>query len=195
MLIDTFTLNRITDTYVSVAWTATDLTKTCWLYNNGILIGQYLDGTTLAREVEFSVKEDQYHLIEIHEAQGDDPETGIDESDPVETITVVYEDYDLKWNRVPEAVYYEIFHTVANGVERKIKTVYQQDDVSLYIRPAPELEREGGIWHHFRVESVDEWENRSVRKQWHYFVYGRPPVPESVIVTGGSGVFDITVNL
>jgi len=194
MLIDTYTLTKITNTYLRLEWTATDLSKTCWVYRNGVFIGKYYDTTTLVRLTEFSIELDSLSVIEIHEAQDDDPATPAYEAEPVESFTVPYRLHDLHWDRVDDAVYYEVYHKIANGTEREIETIYQQDGVEKYVWTTPELERTGGVWHHFRVEAVDEWEHRSTRELWHFFVYGMPALPSAVQVTGGGGVFNVVLT-
>jgi len=195
MLIETFNVVKLSETYWQVDWTATDLTKTCWLFANGLLVGKYFDGTTYERSAEVSVERDRMVFLEIHEAVGDDPETTPDETEPVASITTYgLQPYVLRWDRVSDAVYYRIYHREAEGSESTLTRVYQDNVTEVYEYTLPELNDIGGVWHHFRVESVNEWELASEREQWHFFAYGLPPQPESVTVNGGGGIFALRVD-
>jgi len=126
-------------------------------------------------------------FVEVHEA---------DATEPVASITADIEPHVLRWDRVDDAVYYNIYHREADGTERRIKKFYQNEEISWrYEFTLPVLNGIGGVWHHFRVESVNEWERASERDQWHFFVYGLPPVPASVDLSGGGGVFALRVTV
>jgi hypothetical protein len=186
-LITNYTIEKISDTLIRVSWNATDLLKNCWLYMNGILITQLYDTTTLTRTYDISVEKKSSYVIEIQEALLTEPIVSINAITP--------KSYDLKWDKVTNAKSYKIYYRKANNAEKMIKEIIVVDNTFYYVYPIPSLSGIGGIWHHFHVESIDEWGNSSVTKEWHYFVYGLPNIPQSVKVSGGSGLFNITVNL
>lgn len=195
MIIEDFVVNRISNVWWSVSWTATDLELTSWLFINGILQGQYSDDLTLERYAEFSVVENTMNLIEIHEGKADDPTTTMNEGDPIITYNKKLDDYDIHWDRVDDAEYYNIYHQEADGVENLIFVYAQEEETEKYILHAPVLNSVDGVWHHFRVEAVDFWNNESTTALWHYFVYGMPDVPSNITITAGSGagLFNISV--
>ena len=59
-----------------------------------------------------------------------------------------------------------------------------------------ELNGAGGVWHFFRVESVDQYENESTRTQWAYWAYDTPAGITNLTVSdgSGSGLFDIEIE-
>lgn len=184
MLINNFDLKKITPSVVRCEWTATDTAKTCWFFRNGELIDTIHDTSSLNRAIEFSIEEGSSSVIDIHEVDGDED---------VRTINSSRKTYNLEWHRFDDAVYYLIYHSVGNESESILTRLSQNPSTVKYVYKAPKLEWLDGVWHHFRVESVDKWGNESVRRLWHYFVYDMPSFPDTIEVSGSGGIFKVEI--
>jgi len=184
MLIDTFQIKSVTPNILRIEWFATDLLKTCWVYSNGILINKITDISTINRALEFSIDPNESCAIEIHEVSSDED---------VKPINIKRSHYEARWNRVDDACYYLIYHSVESETEALLQRIEQIPNRIRYYWEAPVLEWLDGVWHHFKIESVNSWEKHSTTKLWHYFVYGMPSFPSSVEITGSSNIFDLNL--
>lgn len=191
-LLTTFDLTKISDNIFRISWIA-DNDDRNYIYRNGVLLG-YLDSGT-NRYIEFTADETELSVIEVHDIPID--YDGIVNSyTAFPSITERVRDlFTLNWNRVEDAVAYKIYYKEADGSEIDLIKILQDDVTQKYTFTLPRLKSIGGVWHHFRVESLDNWNNESNVLYWHYFVYGLPEFPSSVEVTGGSGVFNIKITI
>lgn len=186
MLITSYTYTFVSPEVVRLSWTATDTTKRCWVFVNGVLIDSLYDTTSASRELEFVVDPDETWVVEIHELSSTE-----DVSSTIEPRGT----YRIQWFREDDAIYYNVYHSVEDGSEGLMTRINQTPDNEIYHVDTSELEWIDGVWHHFRVESVNETGLESTRRQWHYFVYGVPSFPVHANISGSGGTFNIGVAL
>ena len=177
-------------TRVDVHWTAPTAGHVSWIFVNGRHRFGPMFFPTAERSVPISFNANELSLIEIH-----------DNDDEDETISSVFVKPNtrpfIRWNSVADAVRYRIFHKEAGGSETLIwdevpfSTGVQQEIISTI-----KLNGRGGVWHFFRVESVDEFGNESTRESWRFLVLDVPLDIVTLTVEDGSsaGLYDFTLT-
>lgn len=189
-IVTDFNLTKISNNNYRVSWVADDYYDKNYVYRNSVLL-DFIEEGNVNRHVDFTAQPEELSVIEVHRIPSD-------YSGDVDDIPTITEDVDdllyLHWDRISDAVYYNIYYSEADNAERLLKR-YQQDEITVRYKFAlPRLKSISGVWHHFRVEAVDNFNNESTTYEWHHFVYGLPQYPETVTWTGGSGIFNLTIG-
>jgi hypothetical protein len=124
-----------------------------------------------------------------------------DVSDITESISPIEIEPNIKpyisWNAVSDAERYRIYHKEGvSGTEELIDEYLAETTTDYIIRIDEDLNGNGGIWHFFRVEAIDESGNESTRASWRFWIYNVPDAIANLTVENGSGagLFNITVT-
>jgi hypothetical protein len=100
------------------------------------------------------------------------------------------------WSARVGAVEYRVHHRPDGGTERVIGGVlHAADGLHYEFRPASDLRRDGKQWGFLRVEAVNASGKQSARPEWPLFVAALPGKPTGLNVTGGAGVFALTLEV
>jgi len=185
--IDTFTIERTDPANVLLGW-AGDVTKNIRIFKDGVLFqGPFLDADS-SRSLSVPWTLDDPITWEIHEENDD----GSFSSE------VIFPDLrpNLQWKSVDDSIFYNIYHKEGSGgTEAKLQTVPPNTDTDIQeFQVQQALNGVGGVWHFFRVESVDEEFAESISQTFAVFVRDQPIKPSDIVVTGAAGVFTVTLT-
>lgn len=172
-------------------WSAPAADWVSWVFLNGRHALGPVFADAAERVVKIPFKADDTVKIEIHDL----PPSSI----APDSVHVLPNTRPLlKWNGVPDAVRYRIYHRIKDDPTETL--VYDKPPLEgqdrFEIACPVKLEGRGGVWHFLRVEAVDPYGNESTRQSWTYFVMDLPPAPESLEVVEGSapGLYDISIQ-
>jgi len=179
MTLVTPTITPIALGAVRVTWSG-DAGATVRVFVNGLLIYGPTIIDTAAKSLDIALPDPG--TIEVHESVG--TENVPSASEPLERKPLVW------WSSVDDAVRYEVyFGSTMVGV------VYHEDDrLHHEIRIAEDIRQDGGVWTTFRVEAISAAGATTTTSAGDFYAPGVLEAPASVGVTGGGGVFDITVT-
>ena len=170
-----------------VSWTSSNASNISWIFGDGgILRGPLLLGV-VNRTMQIPFVDSLTRAIEVH-----DFAVGSVVPDPIE-ITPNTQPI-INWVAAPGALRYKVFLTPFGGSESLIYNKLAEEEKLIYQIECPVVLAAG--WNFFRVESLDEFGNESVRVNWNYLVFDLPaPANDVTIVDGsGSGLFDIAIT-
>lgn len=180
MLTEKFRITPRDSVSCDVRWTSPWPDGVSWVFVNGKHSRGPIYANTAERVVKIPLGLASVVSLEIHDFPDDSIVPAAIEIRP-NTRPLI------SWNAVPDAARYRVYHSVRGGAESVIYNRRATDGTERYEINCPvTLDGEGGIWHFFRVESVDEYGNESTRSAWSYFVTDLPSAPGSLSVTAGS---------
>ncbi len=187
MLIEDFVISKLNSFEAVVSWTSANVTDVSWIYSDGGLARGPLYLETLERKMTIPFVENVTKAIEVHDFLTGSTVTPTIEIMPNITPTIT-------WKSVQDAARYKVFHTPFGGSEELIYNRLAEEDKLDYLIVLRTDLPVG--WNFFRVESVDEFGNESVRSNWNFLVFDLPaPADDLAIVDGsGAGLFDIAIT-
>jgi len=193
MTLPNYTVSRTTSLEARAYWESAGAEDVSWVFINGFLESPLFAEVTTPRYMDFALPDGETAAVEIQDIDDDGdlvPWPITVRPNTLPTIT---------WNSVADAVEYRIYQQEgASGSETLIATVEDMEDIiyDIELDEEDELNGAGGVWHFFRVESVDQYENESTRTQWAYWAYDTPAGITNLTVSdgSGSGLFDIEIE-
>ena len=181
------TLTRLDSGTVEIAWSGTS-GRTHRVYRDGELMAGPDTIAAVSKSVELDWGVDKNYAIEVQEENADGSYSAYIVAPRVRPI--------LRWEAVPAAEYYKIYHQEGEGgAESWIESVSKIPTLAYYnYKLGLELNGEGGAWHFFRVEAVDADGVESTTATYATLVREVPPPVSNiaVAVTGGLGTVTIT---
>ena len=173
---------------VCISWTSDDETAMSWIFLNGKLaVGPFM-AETKERSVVLPVPTDKTFKIEVHDCYGTTPHSpeALPQTRPI-----------ITWDAVGSAVGYKIYHTIfdTGSIESLLAQVPPMPNERIEIDCPTKLEGRGGRWHHFRVESVDQFGNESENHRLAFFATDFPKPPQLLITRNTeTGLFNFRVE-
>jgi len=173
-----------------LVWTAPNATDLSWININGEQVAGPLAPGAAAREAEIAFPDGGAAEVEVHDLPAGSSVCNIIAAEPN------VRPY-LEWSPVSDADRYRVHHREGESgdEERILNDQAPTTPAGTITRRCPErLNGVGGVWHHFRVEAVDEAGNESERELWPYYVTEPPEPATAVAVAGSGGSFTITLT-
>jgi len=182
-------ITPINNRQCNLRWTAASADVVSWIFINGEFYRGPLSFDETERSVRIPLRAEDVIALEVHDLLDD---TVVPDAVEVEPNTQP----TLSWNAVADAARYRIYHHAGDDDESLIYDHAAADGIEQYAVTCPiVLDGQGGVWHHFRVEAVDEYGNESTRLAWTYFAMDLPPAVERISVAAGSGAGTYTFTL
>jgi hypothetical protein len=157
---------------VNVSWTSDDETTRSWIFVSGkLIVGPFMAGTK-ERSIVVPVPRDKTFKIEVHDFDDDTVPHAIEEPPMIKPL--------IAWNGVESAVCYRIYHTIfdTGSIESLLVQVPPLSMDRIEIDCPRTLEGRGGLWHLFRVESVNQFGNESESHRLPSFAADLPTPPQ-----------------
>ena len=191
---------------VCISWTSDDETAMSWIFLNGkLVVGPFMAGTK-ERSIVLPVPTDKTFKIEVHDYYGTTPHSSeeLPQTRPI-----------ITWDAVGSAFGYKIYHTIFDIGQRAVASqsapgyaVASESSITSLLAQVPpisterieidcptKLEGRGGRWHHFRVESVDQFGNESENHRLAFFATDFPKPPQLLITRNTeTGLFNFRVE-
>jgi hypothetical protein len=180
-------LSKTTAKKIRASWTAGDADNLSWIIKNGQVVYGPIFSSVVDRGVEFS-HDSAMVAVEVHDFA--------DSTVPIPLQAEPNTRPTLSWNGIDGTEKYYVYHQEAGETEELLAEIDGRDAETYYYKIPSPLNGVDGVWHFFRVESVDEYENESVRQSWRLWVYDLPETLSGITIENGSapGLFDITIE-
>lgn len=176
---------------VTVAWTSPAASDLSWIFVNGRIAAGPLAFATAARSAVVGFPATETAAIEVHDLPAGSS------ADVRATWSTPNTRPRLRWARVNDAARYRLYHREAADVDESLvyDAIANASQERMDVISPNRLDGQGGVWHFFRVESVDARGNESARLSWPYRVM-EPPAPVALTVAAGSApnLFNVTVG-
>lgn len=145
-----------------------------FVYKNSLLVVSNAEDTAT-----FPCKAGEAFTLEIHDGEWGAYEVA-------ETLRP-----EIVWTDSSDADYYKIYLSTDNETYNHIYTQTKIGGTEIYRATCP-VDLQGG-WNFFKVTAVKNKVESEV-DGWPHYIFEKPAPPEDLELSGGEGIFDLTVN-